>query len=59
MSTRAIDLSVGTVGIIDHAATIFSIAGIDSIWLNPAHRPGGGATYLVQSLDEALTLLLS
>ena len=34
-------------------------AGIDSIWLNPAHRPGGGATYLVQSLDEALTLLLA
>ena len=34
-------------------------AGIDSIWLNPAHRPGGGATYLVQSLDEALALLLA
>lgn len=34
-------------------------AGIDSIWLNPTHRPGDGATYLVQSLREALTLLLA
>lgn len=34
-------------------------AGIDSIWFNPAHRPGDGATYLVQSLDEALALLLA
>ena len=34
-------------------------AGIDSIWLNPNCRPYDGATYSVQSLGEALTLLLA
>ena len=34
-------------------------AGIDSIWLNPAGRPGKGATYSVSTLGEAQALLLS